>query len=751
VASSDVPDEQLPRINAGDAPAGFGADSWQGPATGKSNWHARYLADGDALSKLFPTDAASLKVSDLAAISYFTKRPSGTPAGRDWWIQIYTRPTGSGDKASWYHDRFINNYASHTSTDAWTQYSTSGGMTFHSNGWGGPEVDLPTFIAMYGTQQIEMISIQTDSGWNGFDGYIDGLEIQLVNGNVGRVNLGATTAGPTAETVNVVGFTLDGNLDAKTSGPGTFRSQELTFFNMNGTVSDNAIEDWQNPAAFGVQGVASVVVGSATAVDIEVSGNTVTGYQKGGIVAYGTAAVSALISNNVVAGAGPITSTAQNGIQVSSGASGTVQFNEVSGNNYTPASWCSTGVLVLSDNVLVRANDLSANLCDILAQANGTVLEGNNIPAALAYPLSVLGNNSIIDKNYVNGSSSDAIYNDGIDNSYTCNRITNNSGAGLYFDSSSSYGSTNGTPNTATSNVISGNVVGLDASAVVVAPAIDAQSNYWGCATGANSAGCDTAVGNADVTPSVASVPVCVTCAGAGGDSDDDGVCDPSDNCPDDVNTGQENADGDSLGDACDACPNDPDNDADGDTVCGDVDNCPNDANLDQTDTDGDGLGNACDASDGEGTFVLSRVIARADAPGGSRATGKVSINGLVLDDTTGNLLPGNLTTNGDVRLEITAGSFTATINFGVCTAASAKKIRCRSGDAKGTFRLAPQSANVFPNTWKMKAVLNRVADGDSPTAPVAVVLIQPTPSIDRADDISVCNAKPGRLSCRER
>jgi len=93
------------------------------------------------------------------------------------------------------------------------------------------------------SEKIEMISIQTDSGWNGFDGYIDGLEIQLANGKVGRVNLGATTAGPTAETVNVSGFTLDGNLDAKISGPGTFRSQELTFFNMNGTVSDNSVED----------------------------------------------------------------------------------------------------------------------------------------------------------------------------------------------------------------------------------------------------------------------------------------------------------------------------------------------------------------------------------------------------------------------------------------------------------------------------------------------------------------------------
>ena len=185
VAPSQVPDEQQPRINAGDAPVGYGPDSWQGPATGKSNWHARYLADGDALSKLFPTDAVNLKISDIASLSYFTKRPAGTPAGRDWWIQIYTRPTVSGNCSSWYKNRFISNYNDHTEEGAWTQYSTDGAMTFNKNACGvGPEQTLTDLITNHGTELIEMISIQTDSGWGGFDGYIDGLEITLVNGRV---------------------------------------------------------------------------------------------------------------------------------------------------------------------------------------------------------------------------------------------------------------------------------------------------------------------------------------------------------------------------------------------------------------------------------------------------------------------------------------------------------------------------------------------------------------------------------------
>jgi hypothetical protein len=141
-------------------------------------------------------------------------------------------------------------------------------------------------------------------------------------------------------------------------------------------------------------------------------------------------------------------------------------------------------------------------------------------------------------------------------------------------------------------------------------------------------------------------------------DTDDDGLFDYGDNCPDDSNTNQSDIDGDCIGDVCDDfpdtydltqpdsdsdsigdvcdecpsdpdndidndgicgdidncpsdpdndidddgicgdidnCPSDPDNDIDNDGICGDIDNCPEDANPDQTDEDGDGIGDACD------------------------------------------------------------------------------------------------------------------------------------------------------------
>ena len=71
-------------------------------------------------------------------------------------------------------------------------------------------------------------------------------------------------------------------------------------------------------------------------------------------------------------------------------------------------------------------------------------------------------------------------------------------------------------------------------------------------------------------------------------DSDNDGIVDSADNCPDAANPGQADLDGDGLGDVCDP-------DRDGDGVANGADNCIDVANAGQVDTDGDGVGDACD------------------------------------------------------------------------------------------------------------------------------------------------------------
>lgn len=74
-------------------------------------------------------------------------------------------------------------------------------------------------------------------------------------------------------------------------------------------------------------------------------------------------------------------------------------------------------------------------------------------------------------------------------------------------------------------------------------------------------------------------------------DTDLDGTIDDSDNCPSDSNPGQEDQDGDDIGDVCDA-------DKDGDGVPNDTDNCPVTPNADQTDTDGNLIGDVCSVDD---------------------------------------------------------------------------------------------------------------------------------------------------------
>ena len=86
-------------------------------------------------------------------------------------------------------------------------------------------------------------------------------------------------------------------------------------------------------------------------------------------------------------------------------------------------------------------------------------------------------------------------------------------------------------------------------------------------------------------------------------DTDTDGLPDDCDNCPEDINPGQEDWDGDFIGDVCDLCPELPraiELDHDGDRILDVDDNCVCDPNRRQEDADSNGIGDACEEIPGD-------------------------------------------------------------------------------------------------------------------------------------------------------
>ncbi len=96
----------------------------------------------------------------------------------------------------------------------------------------------------------------------------------------------------------------------------------------------------------------------------KITGNSVTSYQKGGIVVNGASNV--FISGNTVTGVGRVDYIAQNGIQVGYGAVAQVQRNIVTGNAYTGTNCASSGgILVVGgacyDGALTTNTQISSN------------------------------------------------------------------------------------------------------------------------------------------------------------------------------------------------------------------------------------------------------------------------------------------------------------------------------------------------------------------------------------------------------
>ena len=139
----------------------------------------------------------------------------------------------------------------------------------------------------------------------------------------------------------------------------------------------------EDPALRGCQNGVAVLVGYApegTTGSAVIEQNPIEAYQKAGVVV-DNAGSSALIVGNKITGDGPITTIAQNGIQVSNGADALVNGNWVSGQVYSPSPagaalfFYRPGTSYVVGNVVQRA-DYGIYTVDAVSPAiqNNTVL-----------------------------------------------------------------------------------------------------------------------------------------------------------------------------------------------------------------------------------------------------------------------------------------------------------------------------------------------------------------------------------------
>ena len=184
-------------------------------------------------------------------------------------------------------------------------------------------------------------------------------------------------------TVTINGFTISGPVNNLDYGIFVGGGATVTIENNNIlSISDNPMTGSQHGGGIRVGSSGLDTIGTAT-----ITNNVIAGYQKGGIVVDGSGS-SAVISGNTVTGVGPTATIAQNGIQISRGATGTVEDNTVSGNVCLDPTQCgpagpsggSTGILIFqSAGVSVTDNQVTGNDYGLYAaEDTGPVTFGSN-------------------------------------------------------------------------------------------------------------------------------------------------------------------------------------------------------------------------------------------------------------------------------------------------------------------------------------------------------------------------------------
>jgi len=306
-------------------------------------------------------------------------------------------------------------------------------------------------------------------------------------------------------TVTINGFTIDG-LNKSSASP---RYTGVVYHNADGTFSDNKITNFGNTPPTGADGWGIFVVEGS---NVTISGNTIDNWGKGGVVVdgdenYASTDVTGNVTGNTIVGAGQITAVAQNGVQISRGATGTVSNNTISGNFYEGSDWSGSGILLYySKNVTVSGNTLTGNQTGIYINGQdttylteGTQVTGNSLTGG-KYGIALLHTkDTTISGNTISGNSGSGIRAraDEINTLIQSNTITGNNtskatdAAGILIAADA-----DATKITISKNKLTGNfnadLLNLSSGTVSATP------DWWGSEAGP---GADQISGTVDFTP----------------------------------------------------------------------------------------------------------------------------------------------------------------------------------------------------------------------------------------------------------
>ncbi len=290
-------------------------------------------------------------------------------------------------------------------------------------------------------------------------------------------------------------------IDGAGRGNSNYRFVGIGFWNAGGSVSNCIITGIQDTPFSGSQHGNGIYTYNNTGGPyvINVDNTGIYDCQKNGMTLSGNG-MTANVSNCLVVGHGPTTITAQNGIQISNGAIGTIIDSEISGINYTGSQNASAsgvllyyppGAVTLSGNSIhdcqgalnayfasslnIVGNTFNLNGFAFIWGGIGTIVNGNTFTNS-DQALYVSDDTNAVFSNNVLNTNNYGIIADGacLNQNYTGNTITGNMATGIVVQPYDIYEPAG---MSFRANNISGNASGLENA---TSNLIDATGNWWG-------------------------------------------------------------------------------------------------------------------------------------------------------------------------------------------------------------------------------------------------------------------------------